>query len=99
MANVSSLLPSLAVATTAMRRWAAAFNRDTPAPRSTLRPIEWGTRDPALARVVLRHMVDANPPIVIPWSPLMRRPIRFLKAWGCETATALDHRVYIGESK
>lgn len=99
MSRAAFLVPSLATATTAMRRWVAALNRDTSAPRSTLRPIEWGARDPALARVVLRHMIDANPPIVIPWSPLMQRPARFLKAWGCDTATVLDHRIYIGESK
>lgn len=35
----------------------------------TLSPIPWGRKDAALSRVVLRHMVDANPPVVIPWRP------------------------------
>lgn len=34
-----------------------------------LRPIPWGKRDPDLGRLVCRHMVDANPPIVIPYDP------------------------------
>lgn len=32
------------------------------------RKIPWGKRDRATGFAVLQHMVDANPPTVIPWS-------------------------------
>ena len=52
------------------------------APRLQLQPVRWGVRDEALARVVCRHLVEANPPTLIPFNPLtesrMRRTLRSL---------------------
>lgn len=48
-----------------------------------LKPIPWGKRDPDLARVVLRHMTEANPPIVISWNPVTHpRLIAWLRSSG-----------------
>ena len=44
--------------------------------RVRLSPIAWGQRDEKLGRVVCRHLVDANPPIAIPFNPLKDRTIR-----------------------
>jgi hypothetical protein len=44
----------------------------------TLRPIQWGTPDAALARGVCRHLIEATPALVIPANPLSHARLR---AW------------------
>lgn len=41
-----------------------------------LAPVPWGTRDPALARMVCEHIVEATPPIVIPFNPRSHARVR-----------------------
>lgn len=45
-----------------------------------LTPIPWGTRDPALARGICRHILDVMPPMKIAFDPRthsrMRRDLR-----------------------
>lgn len=48
-----------------------------------LQPIPWGTRDEELAKVVLRHMQEANPPITVRWNPFTSpRLARYLHQCG-----------------
>lgn len=52
--------------------------------RMQLSPIQWGKRDPALARGVCRNILEATPPRVIAFNPLndasVRRELRLLGA-------------------
>jgi hypothetical protein len=51
--------------------------------RLVLAPIAWGTRDRKLAKVVCAHVIDATPPMVVPFQPLTHRRTRaFLRSHG-----------------
>lgn len=41
-----------------------------------LTPIAWGQPNPLMGQVICRHLVDANPPITLPFNPLKDRTIR-----------------------
>lgn len=54
-----------------------SFAPGTKAPQR-LAPIPWGRPDRALGRLVCRHMVDANPPTVIPFNPVTGKRLQAL---------------------
>lgn len=64
----------------------------SPLPRAPLQlsPIRWGKRDKVLARMVCEHMRHANPPIVIPWSPVQAKVRSTLRAHHIAEAKITD---------
>jgi hypothetical protein len=54
-----------------------------------LRPIPWGKPDKDLGAMLLTHMIEANPPIVIRWSPHHRKLKRYME----RDVNAFDARV------
>jgi len=62
-------------------RLAPQRTRDTVAERIARKPvalvrIPWGKPDPALARAVCQHIVEATPPTVIPANPITGAKLR-----------------------
>lgn len=41
-----------------------------------LKPIEWGSRDKALGRLICQHVEDATPPIEVRFNPLTHQRVR-----------------------
>lgn len=41
-----------------------------------LTPIQWGTRDPVLARGICQHVEDATPPVVVTFNPFTHNRVR-----------------------
>lgn len=41
-----------------------------------LKPIEWGTRDPVLGRVVCQQVEDATPPVLVIFNPFTHNRVR-----------------------